>query len=171
MEYLQQLVAEWYEYQGYFVRTDLWVGLESDGSYECELDVVAFHPTHRHLVHIEPSLDLLSWKEREAHFQLKFDAGRKYLHRMFGNEPRIHFEQIALESADEELPRTIAGARLVRLSDLIGEILGALAAFPISEWLVPEQWPLLRTLQFVTAFRKQVLPRPKESGQAGSGAA
>jgi len=41
----------------YFVHRDLWVGLASDGSYECELDVVAFHPTRRHLVHIEPSLE------------------------------------------------------------------------------------------------------------------
>ena len=41
-------------------RVDLWVGAESDGSYECQLDVVAFHPIRRHLVYIEPTLDLLS---------------------------------------------------------------------------------------------------------------
>jgi len=162
MEYLQQLITEWHEYQGYFVHTDLWVGIESDGSYECELDVVAFHPMRHHLLHIEPSLDLLSWEDREQHFQTKFAAGRKYLHRMFGNEPRIHFEQLAVVAANEELPRTIAGARLVRLPDLIGEILAALAAFPVSEWLVPEQWPLLRTLQYVAAFRNQ--PPPPSRG-------
>ncbi len=171
MEYLQQLATEWYEYKGYFVHRDLWVGIQSDGSYECELDIVAFHPTHRHLLHIEPSLDLLSWKEKQEHFQPKFDAGRKYLHRMFGNEPRIHLEQIALISANEDVPRTIAGARVIRLSDLIKELLTALSAFPISEWLVPEQWPLLRTLQFVAAFRDQLLPLDKASGQPDPGAA
>lgn len=60
MEYLEQLASEWYEYQGYFVHRDLWVGAECDGSYECQLDVVAFHPIRRHLVYIEPTLDLLS---------------------------------------------------------------------------------------------------------------
>lgn len=29
MEYLEQLVREWYEHQGYFVREDIWVGLEA----------------------------------------------------------------------------------------------------------------------------------------------
>ena len=171
MEYLQQLATEWYEYQGYFVHTDLWVGLEADGSYECDLEVVAFHPIRRHLLHIEPSLDLLSWKDKEEHFQIKFAAGRKYLHRMFGNEPRIHFEQLALVSATEQLPHTIAGAKLVRVSDLLGEIFAALSAFPISEWLVPEQWPLLRTLQFVAAYRDRIFSSAKRSEAAGAGAA
>ena len=48
MECLAQLVTEWYEHQGYFVRNGLWVGLESDGSYERMLDVVAFHPIRHH---------------------------------------------------------------------------------------------------------------------------
>lgn len=67
MEYLKRLVREWYEYQGYFVRQDMWVGLEQDSSYDCDLSVVAFHPTRRHVVHVEPSFDLLSWEERERH--------------------------------------------------------------------------------------------------------
>jgi hypothetical protein len=117
MEYLQRLAAEWYEYHGYFVHTDLWVGVQADGSCECELDLVAFHPTRRYLVHLEPSFDLLSWQEREQHFQPKFAAGRKYLHRMFGTESQIHLEQIALLVADEERPRTLAGARVLRLAE------------------------------------------------------
>jgi hypothetical protein len=158
MDYLQRLASEWYEYRGYFVHTDLWVGLEADGSYECELDIVAFHPTRRHLVHIEPSLDVLSWKEKEAHFQPKFAAGRKYLHRMFGGEPHVYLEQIALVIATEEAPRKIAGARLLRVSDFMAEMLTALCAFPMSESLVPEQWPLVRTLQLIAAFRAQLVP-------------
>jgi len=158
MDYLQRLSAEWYEYQGYFVHTDLWVGLESDGSYECELDVVAFHPLRRHLVHLEPSFDLLTWQERERHFEPKFAAGRKYLHRLFGAEEQVHLEQIALIVADEEAPRAIAGARLLRLSDFIASMLEALSTFDMAEAVVPEQWPLIRTLQFVAAYRAQLAP-------------
>lgn len=158
MEYLQRLAAEWYEYQGYFVHTDLWVGLQSDGSCECELDVVGFHPVRRHLVHLEPSFDLLSWQEREQHFQPKFAAGRRYLHRMFGNEPQVHLEQIALVVADEELPRTLAGARVLRIADFLATMLEALSAFEMAEAVVPEQWPLVRTLQFVAAYRGRLAP-------------
>ena len=158
MDYLQRLSAEWYEYQGYFVHTDLWVGLESDGSYECELDVVAFHPLRRHLVHLEPSFDLLSWEERERHFAPKFAAGRKYLHRLFGTGEQVHLEQIALIVADEETPRTIAGARLLRLSDFMAAMLEALSTFDMAEAVVPEQWPLIRTLQFVAAYRGRLVP-------------
>lgn len=49
MNYLEQLISEWYEYQGYFVRRNVLVGKRSDGGWECELDVVAFHPTKKHL--------------------------------------------------------------------------------------------------------------------------
>lgn len=170
MEYLQRLAAEWYEYQGYFVHTDLWVGLQSDGSCECELDVIAFHPTRRHLVHLEPSFDLLSWQEREQHFQMKFAAGKKYLHRMFGIEPHVHLEQLALVVAEEELPPMLAGVRVQRLSDFLAAMLEALCAFEMAEAIVPDQWPLVRTLQFVAAYRGRLAPllaqHGVETGQA-----
>jgi hypothetical protein len=158
MDYLQRLATEWYEYQGYFVHTDLWVGLERDGSYECELDVVAFHPIRRHLVHLEPSFDLLSWPEREQHFEPKFAAGRKYLHRMFGSEAQVHLEQIALIAADDEVPHTIAGARILRVPEFVAGMLETLCSFDVAESLVPEQWPLVRTLQLVAAYRDRLAP-------------
>lgn len=55
--YLEQLVGEWYEYRGYFVRRNVLVGKRAKGGYDCELDVVAFHPAKHHLVQIEPSMD------------------------------------------------------------------------------------------------------------------
>ncbi len=157
MEYLEQLLAEWYEYQGYFVRRDLWVGLEDNGSYECELDLVAFHPTKNHLVHIEPCMDLLDWKQREEHFRLKFAAGKKYLHRMFVCQPTAGIDQIAvLVSVDKDRRPGIAGARIVLMPELLGEIFAQLAPQSIMSNPIPEQWPLLRTLQFVAEYRETV---------------
>ncbi len=157
MEYLEQLVSEWYEYQGYFVRRDLWVGLEADGSYECELNVVAFHPVKHHLVHVEPYMDCLNWTEREQHFRVKFDAGKKYLHRMFGFEPPVTVEQVALIGlADDLRRRSVAGGKILPLSELLSEILAKFATFSVSAYMVPEQWPLLRTLQFIAEYRRDV---------------
>ena len=157
MEYLEQLTREWYEYQGYFVRRDLWVGLQSDGSYECDLDVVAYHPLRRHVVQIEPSLDLLPPQEKEQHFALKFSAGRRYLHRLFGPSSGLHIEQIALVLSSGQLHRqTIAGGRVVLLRDFIGQMLRQLAGVDPAAALVPDQWPLLRTLQFAAAYQSEV---------------
>lgn len=159
MDYLEQLASEWYEYQGYFVRRDLWVGLESDGSYECELDVVGFHPIKHHLVQVEPLMNCLDWKQREQHLRLKFNAGRKYLHRMFGAEPHLVIEQIALVAvADDPHRRTVAGGKIVLLSEFLAQILATLATVSVSADLVPEQWPLLRTLQFVAEYRRDITP-------------
>ena len=76
MNHLEELVSEWLGYRGYFVRRNVLVGKRAKGGYECELDVVAFHPGLRRLVHVEPSLDAHSWKKRAARFAKKFAAGR-----------------------------------------------------------------------------------------------
>jgi hypothetical protein len=51
------------------------VGPSPKGGFEPELDVVAFNPTKRHLVHIKPSMDAHSWSEREKRYTAKFAAG------------------------------------------------------------------------------------------------
>ena len=159
MEHLEQLAREWYEYQGYFVRQDLWVGLESDGSYECELDVVAFHPLHRHVVQIEPSFDLLPADEKERHFRTKFDAGKKYLHRMFGSAAGLHVEQVELiASAGHAEHPTMGGGRVLLVSELLSQILRRLAELDPTSAPVPEQWPLIRTLQWAVACGEGLLP-------------
>jgi hypothetical protein len=166
MDYLEQLASEWYEYQGYFVRRDLWVGLESDGSYECELDVVGYHPTKHRLVQVEPLMDFLDWKEREQHLRLKFEAGRKYLHRMFGADPRLTIEQIALVAVtDSPHHGAVAGGKILLLSEFLAQIFAQLATVSVSVELIPEQWPLLRTLQFVAEYRQDIVPILLEAGQ------
>ena len=64
--HLESLVSEWYEFRGYFVRRNVQVGKRASGGYDCELDIVAFHPEQRSLVHLEPSLDCHSWAIREG---------------------------------------------------------------------------------------------------------
>lgn len=74
--HLESLVAEWYEFNGYFVRRNVKVGRRPQGGYECELDVVAFSPEKNSIVHVEPSLDADTWQERERRYAKKFRAGR-----------------------------------------------------------------------------------------------
>ena len=54
--HLESLVAEWYEFRGYFVRRNVQVGKRTQGGHESQLDIVAFHPEQRSLVKVAPSL-------------------------------------------------------------------------------------------------------------------
>ena len=95
--HLESLVAEWYEFQGYFVRRNVQVGKREKGGYECALDIVGFHPERGLLVQVEPSLDAQSWDKRRDRYQKKFDAGRRFIPSLFpGLDISSNPQQIAL---------------------------------------------------------------------------
>lgn len=77
MRHLESLISEYLEWQGYFIRRNTKVGRLTHGGWEMELDVVALHPQTQDLVHYEPSIDALSWSQREARYVKKFEAGKK----------------------------------------------------------------------------------------------
>lgn len=159
MNHLEQLVGEWYEYQGYFVRRNVWVGALAHGGYECELDVIAFNPKKKHLVHIEPSRDAFSWRKREERYRKKFAAGKKYIPKLFkGFDLPRKIEQIAiLRAASKQNHKSLGGGRILLIKDLLIEIMLELKTKRVGKEAVPEQWPLLRTLQFVAEYRKEIL--------------
>lgn len=156
--FLEQLITEWYEYQGYFVRRNVPVGKRTKGGYECELDIIAFEPVARHLVHVEPSLDAESWGQREQRFRKKFDAGLKYIPGLFpGLELAAEIEQIAIFAFASRVNHpTLAGRKVLLVSDLMREIMEDLSDKKITSAAVPEHHQVLRTLQFVVEYRKKV---------------
>lgn len=151
MNFLEQLVAEWLEYQGYFVRRNVHVGRRPKGGYECELDVVGFHPGRRHLVHLEPSMDADSWPKRRERYSKKFDAGRRYVPALFeGFHPLPEIEQIALFGFGGRGPyESLGGGKVVLLRDWMQDVLKDLENKTLSSHAVPEQFICLRTVQFV----------------------
>lgn len=156
MNYLEELVAEWYEYRGYFVRRNVKVGKRAKGGYEGELDVVAFHPQDRHLVHIEPSMDALSWARRDERFGKKFELGRRHIPGLFrGLNIPEEMEQIALlEFASKKNHVTVGGGKLMLVSELLVEILKELRDQRVASSAIAEDKPILRTLQFVAEHRE-----------------
>lgn len=157
--HLEDLLAEWYEYRGFFVRRNVLVGRRPNGGYECELDVVAFHPTQKRLVHLEPSLDAASWEKREEKFAKKFAAGRKYIPELFRglDVPKTPEQFAVLVFASNTSFTSIGGARIIFAGDVIAEILSDLRSKRLAKAAVSEQYPLLRTLQYVAEYRSQAL--------------
>ena len=156
--FLEQFVAEWYEYRGYFLRRNVYVGKLPKGGYECELDIVAFHPSNNHLVHIEPSGDADSWKNRERRFKKKFDAGIKYIPSLFeGFTLPSEIDQIAvLIFASKKNHLTVGGGKVILVSELLEEIFSELKFTSTYSNVVPEQLPIMRTLQFVAQYRNRI---------------
>ena len=156
--FLEQLVAEWYEYRGYFVRRNVPVGRRSRGGYESELDMIALNPVTRHLVHLEPSMDAESWETRERRFRKKFEAGRKYIRDLFpGFELPEEIEQIAILIVGSKANHPmLGGGQVLLVSDLMRDIMEELSDKKLSENAIPEHHALLRTLQLVVEYRKKV---------------
>ena len=157
--HLESLVAEWYEFRGYFVRRNVQVGKLPTGGYEGELDVVGFHPEQRSLVQIEPSLDADGSAEREKRYKKKFEAGREYIPGLFpGMAIPKDIDQIALfvygGKSRERIERfeRITGGRVVLIRDFMKEIRADIRHRKVASAAIPEGLPLLRTLQFAVEY-------------------
>ena len=79
MSHLEDLIAEYYDWCGYLVKRNIKVGRLKHGGWEMELDVIAYDPHSKHLIHVEPSIDAHSWEMREKRFTKKFKAAKKYI--------------------------------------------------------------------------------------------
>lgn len=154
--HLEDLVAEWLEFNGYFVRKSVLVGRRERGGFEGELDVVGFHPRTKHLIHIECSLDADPWPKREQRFTLKFERGRRHIHALFAG---IDFEddpdQVALLGFGGGDRTQLGGARLMWVSDLIGDIMASLRSLSPDKRAVPSTLPNIRTLQLAAQPTKK----------------
>jgi len=152
--FLEQLVVEWYEFNGYFVRRNIFVGPLKRGGFEAELDVVAFHPEKKRLVQIEPSTDAIHWNKRDIRFQKKFEAGRKYIPRLFeAFKPLPQIEHIALFvfGSGQRHP-IIGGGRVLMIGDFMNEIRDGITSRSVANSTIPEQYIILRALLFAKEY-------------------
>lgn len=166
INHLECLVAEWHEYRGYFVRRNLHVGKRANGGYECELDLVCFHPGAKHLVHIEPSMDSNTWEKREERYAKKFAAGRKYIPPLFhGVDIPKHIDQIALFGlgSGKTDRKNIGGGRVMMMPEFLQDITSTLRKKRIEREAIPEQYPLLRTIQFICQHERQIFRVPEQA--------
>lgn len=154
MNFLEQLVSEWYSYRGYYVRTNVKVGKREAGGYEGELDVVAFHPETKEIVHVETSMGAPSWDERRGEFARKFELGRRYIPELFS-----FTKQRPTQVAVFGFPRTTRDRQLLGedvqvylMPQLIGEIAEELSQTTVETGAIPETFRLLRAMQFALDY-------------------
>ncbi len=150
MNHLENLIRQYYEWQGYIVRSNIKVGKLAHGGWEGELDVVAFHPETKHLIHLEPSIDANPWDIREKRFTKKFNAGEKYIrNEVFPWVSKdIPIEQVAvlITSTHKEL----GGGKVKSIDEFTHEVVSEVEKQgKMRKNAIPEHFDLLRTIQLI----------------------
>jgi len=150
MSHLEDVIAEFYDWQGYLIKRNVKVGRRSRGGWEMELDVIAYDPHSQHLVHIEPSLDAHSWATRERRFRKKFAAGKKYIFSEVYTwlDKKTPIDQVAILISHPKNRDRLAGGRMQSVDEFFAEVRSKIGELGVvSKNAIPEIYPLLRTIQ------------------------
>ena len=150
MSHLEDVIAEYYDWRGYLIKRNVKVGRRSRGGWEMELDIIAYHPHDRHLIHIEPSLDAHSWATRERRFRKKFAAGAKYIFSDIYTwlDPSTPIDQVAVLIRHPKNRDRLAGGRVRSVDEFFSEVKSEIAKLGLaSKHAIAEIYPLLRTIQ------------------------
>ena len=87
--FYEQLLFEFFDYRGYFVKTNLFINKLIKGGYESEVDILAINLTEYKLVVAEVSNDADSWDKRIDKFGKKLSSAIKYFtSQLFQELPR-----------------------------------------------------------------------------------
>lgn len=157
MNFLEELTAEWYEYNGYFVRQNVKFGknFHGKGGHEGEMDVIAYNPNTDEFLHIETSTDSDTRAKREMRFKRKFKTARVHYPEIFpfkGN----HLRQIAIVSFNNSLPPDLNfgdGVEIMTIPRFLRSMVAELSFKDPRRNAIPESYPLLRAIQFGTFFK------------------
>ena len=150
MNHLEQLVYEYYDWMGYLVKSNLRVGKRKQGGYEMELDIVAYNPHKKHLIHIETSLDAASWEERKKRYSKKFEIGKKYIFSevftWLDENENIDQMIIAISKTRNGL---LNGVKIITVDDFMSIVINDVKKKgKANKNAIPEKYQLLRTIQF-----------------------
>jgi hypothetical protein len=159
MNFLESLVAEWYEYSGYFVRSNPRTRKRQKGGWDVELDVLAYSPSDQRLIHIEASSDASSWQERKERFlNKKFILSREEYETLIGIGSTINaIEKVAIVGWSSTKSDLNWGddIRVKLIPQFLQEIITKLRETSPLKQAVPESFPLLRAMQMALTFQKR----------------
>ena len=155
MTFLGQLVAEWYEYEGHFVRSNVKARKRAKGGFDVELDVLAYDLSDNTLLHVETSGDADSWTERKRRFLTKkFILTRKEYESIIGCKVN-KIRKIAIVGYARSTKANLNWGQdieVVLIPGFMKQIAERLCSQHPTHEAVPEGFPLLRAMQTVLAY-------------------
>lgn len=156
MNFLEELSVEWYEFHGYFVRRNIRTRKRAKGGYDAELDVLAYLPAKKELIHVETSGDADSWAQRRERFlKKKFMFSRKEYEVLLGGCEIIALQQVALVGWTRSVKGDINWGKdieVVLIPEFLQTVVDTLRKYHPMKQAVPEGYPILRSIQMVVGF-------------------
>lgn len=155
MNFLEQLAAEWYQYKGYLIRTNVHFGRRQGGGWVGEMDVIAFKPEADEFIHIEASTDSKSWEKRKKDFNKKFSDAKKYYLEAFSFKSK-HIKPkkvviVGLSKSNEVNPLG-EEIKYISIPDFIHMVTNEMRGKSPKNDAMPESYPLMRAIQFAVNF-------------------
>lgn len=158
MNFLESLVSEWYEYNGYFVRTNPRARKRKRGGWDIELDVLAYLPSEQKLLHIETSSDANSWSERKERFtKKKFILSIGEYGKLIGHKIK-KIDKIAIVGWTRSTNVYLNWGndiQVLLIPIFLAQITKKLKSIDPMHEAVPESYPLLRAMQMALAFQNK----------------
>ena len=155
MNFLEQLAAEWFEYIGYFVRTNVRARKRAAGGWDMELDVLAYQPSDNSLLHVETSGDADSWAERKLRFLDKKFVLSKSEYEEILQTPISDISQLAIVGWAKSPKYDLdwgKGIEVLTVPMFLERITTQLRNRNFMSESVPEGYPILRTIQMVLQY-------------------
>lgn len=148
MNHLEEIVREYYEYNGYFVKTNIKFKKLVTGGYTGEADVIAYNPKEEKLIHIECSKAAISNKKLESQALKKFPGYLDYQSELkleIKEKYKIFIVGQFYTSKQELMPK---GVQHKSVKQFMKEVYDSITE-DFMHNAVPEVYPLLRTIQLV----------------------
>ena len=146
--HLEELVKEYYEYQGFFVRANVRFNKLPSGGYQGEADILAYEANTKKLWHIECSEAAYSDSEISDKAKKKFPPGLDYCHLLGVDINDVSKVFIVGQSGVSKGTLMPHGIVHKSLKEFMNEIYSQIPDDFLHE-AIPENYPLLRTLQLL----------------------
>ncbi|MFW9996052.1 MAG: hypothetical protein ACFFD4_28685 [Candidatus Odinarchaeota archaeon] len=155
--YLEELVAEWYDFKGYFVKTNIPFGKGEQGGIKGEIDVLVYDPATQVLKHVEVETGATSYSEIAEKTSKKFERASDYYSKLFPSGVRSIEKQIItgwgdMKQENRELIKNTTGADLITIKEFFNEIKTGVQAIDPTSNAIPECYRLLRTVQMFSYY-------------------
>ena len=155
MNYLESLAAEFYEYKGNFVRRNVKTRKRPRGGYDVEIDVLAYQPKSKKLFHVETSGAATTWKsQREIILKKKFDLSKEEYEAELSCKISKIKKVMIIGWAKTEQAYFDQEIKVIPIPAFINEVADKLKGKIPTKQIVPEHYPLLRSIQMAQHYIK-----------------
>lgn len=154
INFLEQLAYEYYQILGYFVIKNRKIAIRAAGGWDGELDVVAIDVMRKKVVHVECGAGRKSRAETKSRLEKKFALAKQHIHQLVPwDERQFELEQVALvDSRKRRSAFRVDGAKTMTSKGFVEDCIDVVRAYIERGTVVPETYPILRTIYFVHLY-------------------